>query len=152
MSRIEEPSECAFCRIIRRELAASIVFEDELTMAFIDLRQFHPGHTLVIPRQHVRDVRELDLTTGTALMAAISRITRAVGLAFPNQGLSLWHSIGEAAFQEVPHLHFHVHPRMHNDDFLRVYPQSPDTPAKAIRDEYAARLRQRLQTERISAP
>ncbi len=144
MSTTNDPAGCAFCRVIAGELPASIVFEDELTIAFIDLRQFHPGHTLVVPRQHISDVRELDPRTGAALMVAISRIARAVGDVFPNEGLSLWHSIGEAAFQEVPHLHFHVHARKQNDDFLRVYPHSPNTPEKGIRDEYAARLREYL--------
>lgn len=110
-------------------------------MAFVDLRQFHPGHTLVIPRQHFPDVRELDLDTGTALMATVSRITRAVGKAIPNEGLSLWHSIGPAAFQEVPHLHIHVHPRKSDDGFLRVYPSSPPTSDQSIRDSYAAIIR-----------
>src|SRR5215470_2195205 len=99
--------ECAFCEIVGGTLPASVVWEDDLTMAFIDQRQFHAGHTLVIPRQHLRDVRELDDATAAALIASVTRITRAVAAAFPNQGLSLWHSIGEAADQEVPHLHIH---------------------------------------------
>ena len=113
-------------------------------MAFVDMRQFHPGHALVIPRQHFADVRELDGATGAALMATVSRITRAVGAAFPNEGLSLWHSIGPAAFQEVPHLHIHVHPRKMDDGFLRVYPSEPPTPDRATTDAYAARIREHL--------
>lgn len=113
-------------------------------MAFVDLRQFHPGHTLVIPRQHFRDVRELDEASGAALMSTLSRVTRAVAAVFPNEGLSLWHSIGEAAFQEVSHLHFHIHPRLKEDGVLRVYPQAPATPDKQTRDEYAAILRQHI--------
>ena len=136
--------DCVFCDIVSGKIAASIVIEDELTMAFVDLRQFHPGHTLVIPRHHFRDVRELDHSTGSALMATISRVTRAVGAMFPNEGLSLWHSIGEAAFQEVQHLHIHIHPRFRDDGVLRVYPESPVTPTKEKRDEYAARLREFL--------
>ena len=132
---------CVFCDIASGKIAASIAFEDELTMAFVDFRQFHAGHTLVIPRRHLRDVRELDYATGAALMATVSRVTRAVGAIFPNEGLSLWHSIGEAAFQEVPHLHIHIHPRFHDDEVLRVYPNSPATPEKQKRDEYAANLR-----------
>ncbi len=135
---------CVFCEIAQGRQSASIVYEDDLTMAFVDLRQFHPGHTLVIPRQHFADVRELDLTTGAALMATVSRITRAVGAAFPNEGLSLWHSIGPAAFQEVPHLHVHVHPRKSGDEFLRVYPGDPPTSDKPTRDSYAARIREHL--------
>jgi histidine triad (HIT) family protein len=135
---------CIFCEIAHHRAPASIVFEDALTVAFIDLRQFHPGHTLVIPRQHFHDVRDLDAITGAALMQTVSRITRAVGLAFPNEGISLWNSIGEAAFQEVPHLHFHIHPRRLNDDFLRIYPQAPTLPDKAVRDDYAARIAAQL--------
>jgi histidine triad (HIT) family protein len=132
---------CVFCDIVSRKLAASIVFEDEQTMAFVDLRQFHAGHTLVIPRRHFRDLREIDHSTGAALMMTLSNVTRAVGAVFPNEGLSVWHSIGEAAFQEVPHLHIHIHPRFRDDGVLRVYPDSPVASNKAKRDEYAANLR-----------
>jgi histidine triad (HIT) family protein len=140
-------TDCAFCQIARGKLPASIVHEDELTMAFVDLRQFHPGHVLVIPREHFNNVRDLDAHTGAALMSTLARVTRAVADAFPNQGLSLWHSIGEAAFQEVPHLHIHVHPRTTGDDFLRVYPG--DLPIEAdvkTRDEIAARVRAHLKS------
>jgi histidine triad (HIT) family protein len=126
-------------------LSASVVAEDELTMAFVDLRQFHSGHVLVIPKKHFNDVRDLDERTGAAVMSMLARITRAVTKAFPNEGISIWHSIGEAAFQEVPHLHFHVHPRMHGDDFLRVYPG--DLPVEADKktcDAIAQRVREHL--------
>jgi histidine triad (HIT) family protein len=126
------------------ELPASVVYQDELTLAFIDLRQFHPGHTLVIPRQHFSDVRQLTGAAGTAVMATVVRITRAVAAAFPNDGISLWHSIGEAAFQEVPHLHIHIHPRFKADDLLRIYPYSPATADQQTRDRYAAILREHL--------
>ena len=127
---------------MRGNAPASIVFQDDLTMAFMDLRQFHPGHTLVIPRQHLDDVRDLDTATGAALMATVARIARAVAATFPNQGMSVWHAIGEAAFQEVPHLHIHVHPRIIGDSVLRVvYPRSPATPDKRVLDEFAAALR-----------
>jgi histidine triad (HIT) family protein len=132
---------CVFCEIAQGTRTASIVYEDDLTMAFVDLRQFHAGHTLVIPRRHIPDVRGLDATIGAALMATISRITRAVDAAFPSEGISVWHSIGTAAFQEVPHLHVHVHPRKTGDGFLRVYPGDPPTSDRAMRDLYATRIR-----------
>ena len=135
---------CAFCGIVHGTQPASLVWEDDLTLAFVDLRQFNAGHTLVIPRAHVRDIRDLNPTGGAALIATITRITRAVAAAFPNQGLSLWHSIGEAADQEVPHLHFHVHPRLLDDHLLRVYPSAPALPDKPTRDRYAATLRAHL--------
>ena len=136
--------QCVFCGIVRGAEPASIVWQDELTMAFMDNRQFHAGHTLVIPRQHLRDVRELDERTGAALMALVARVTCAVAAAFPNEGLSLWHSIGVAADQEVPHLHIHVHPRKLADRLLQIYPSFPPRPDKAVCDEYAAALRSHL--------
>jgi histidine triad (HIT) family protein len=149
-------SECVFCGIACGRAPAAIVWEDELTLAFLDLRQFHAGHTLVIPRRHLQDVRELDPPTGAALMAAVARISRVVAAAFPNQGLSLWHSIGAAAEQEVPHLHVHVHPRLLQDGLLRVYPSAPALPDQAVREAYALRLRARLpelrQPDRLTDP
>lgn len=138
-------NDCIFCVIARGGAPASIVCEDERALAIVDLRQFHPGHTLVIPRRHVPDVRELDDATGAAVMAMVSRVTGAVGRAFPNQGLSLWHSIGEAAFQEVPHLHIHIHPRLIDDEVLRVYPREPSNTERSILDSYAEILRAHLE-------
>lgn len=137
-------SDCVFCNIAARRSAASVVHEDALTLACIDLRQFHAGHTLVIPRRHLADVRELDAESGAALMATLVRVSHAVSAEFPNQGLSIWHSIGEAAFQEVAHLHFHVHPRLIGDEVLRIYPAAPATPERDVLEQYADRLRRRL--------
>lgn len=137
--------ECIFCDIVRGLEPASLVCEDALTLAFVDLRQFHPGHVLVVPREHLHDVRDLDAATGAALMSMLSRVSRAVASVFPNEGLSLWHSIGEAGGQEVPHLHFHVHARLPGDGLLRIYPNEPGTPDKLARDAIAASVREYLQ-------
>ena len=64
--------ECIFCDIVHGRAPASVVYGDELTMAFVDLRQFNAGHVLVIPRAHLHDVRELDESTGAALMATVA--------------------------------------------------------------------------------
>jgi histidine triad (HIT) family protein len=135
---------CVFCGIVDGRQAASVVWEDDLVLAVVDLRQFHAGHTLVMPREHLRDVRELDFKTGAALMSLVARVARAVATAFPNQGLSLWHSIGEAADQEVPHLHMHVHPRQVGDQLLRIYPSLAALPNRQTLDHYAALLRAHL--------
>ena len=135
---------CAFCEIVAGRQLASVVYEDDLTMAFIDLRQFHPGHTLVIPKKHVPDVRNISPDTGAALMKTVEQVTAAVAAAFPNEGLSLWHSIGEAAFQEVFHLHIHIHPRFKGDNVLAVYPHPPATADQETRDSYAKLIRHHL--------
>jgi histidine triad (HIT) family protein len=138
---------CVFCEIVQGASPASVVYEDDLTMAFMNLNQFHPGHTLVIPREHLADVRELDDAAGAALMAGISRVARAVSAAFPCEGISVFHAIGPAAFQDVPHLHIHVLPRRTGDGLLRVYPSAPATPERGALDRYAASIRQQLSAE-----
>jgi len=135
---------CVFCEIAIGTRPASVVHRDEMTLAFMDLRQFHPGHTLVVPLEHIPDIRELDAATGAALIQTVAKVTRAVDAAFPNEGISIWHSIGPAAFQEVPHLHVHVQPRHTGDGLLRVYPSDPSAPARATLDSYAARIRSLL--------
>ena len=148
MTEREEDPTCPFCAIAAGRLAASLVHEDALTVAFMDSRQFHAGHVLVIPRRHLPDVRALHgvegAEIGAALVAAVARVTRAVDAAFPSDGISVWHSIGEGAHQEVPHLHVHVHPRQSGDDVLRVYPRAPATPERPTLDAYAASIRARM--------
>lgn len=135
---------CIFCAIADRRAPAGIVCEDDRVLAIVDRRQFHPGHVLVMPRRHMRDVRDLDDDTGAALMSMLTRITRAVGRAFPHDGLSLWHSIGAAAGQEVMHLHVHVHPRLAGDDLLKVYPRAPVEIGQPMLDTYAGILQAHL--------
>lgn len=132
---------CVFCKIAAGLQPASLVFEDEKTLAFLDVRQFHPGHTLVVPRQHVPDIRVVDVETAQALMATVVRVARAVAAVFPGDGMSVWHSAGEGANQEVPHLHVHVHPRRIGDDLLRIYPDSPASPDRVLLNEWAERLK-----------
>jgi histidine triad (HIT) family protein len=142
--RNEEPREvesCVFCEISAGRTTASIVHEDALTLTFMDARQFHPGHVLVIPRQHVADIREADDATTCAVAIAVARAARTVDRTFPGDGLSIWHSAGPGANQEIPHLHFHVHPRRMGDDVLRVYPGEPVTPGREALDCWAEKLR-----------
>ena len=142
---------CIFCQIIAGDSRASFVRECAFTVAFMDTRQFHSGHVLVVPKAHLPDVRELDGDTGAALMAAVAEVTRAVSDALSCQGISVWHSIGEAAGQEVPHLHFHVHPRSPSDRLLDVYPSPPDCPDRATLDILAASIRSHLSSSAAAA-
>jgi histidine triad (HIT) family protein len=137
-------SECVFCEIMAGRAPGHIVYQDDLTVVFIDPRQHNPGHVLVVPRTHVNDIRHLDPQSGAGMMNTLIKVARAVDRAFPNEGLSLWHSVGPAAFQEVPHMHVHVHPRRLGDGLLRVYPGAPADADPNARASCAGRLRQVL--------
>ena len=137
-------TECVFCEIMAARAPGDIVYQDDLTVAFIDPRQHNPGHVLVVPRAHINDIRYLDPQAGAALMNTLIKIATAVDQAFPNEGMTLWHSIGPAAFQEVPHMHMHVHPRRLGDGLLRVYPGAPVDADPTVRASYAQRVRHAL--------
>jgi histidine triad (HIT) family protein len=137
-------TSCVFCRIVAGTLPASVVADEPHALAIVDLRQFHAGHVIVISRAHVHDIRDADATTVAAVFDLTARVARAVQHAFTPEGLSLWHSAGEAANQEVPHLHVHIHPRRLHDQVLDVYPSPPTLPDRAtldaVRDRVVAAL------------
>ncbi|MPZ99655.1 MAG: HIT domain-containing protein [Dehalococcoidia bacterium] len=135
---------CIFCDIVAGTAPASVVHEDERTLAFMDLHQFHPGHVLVVPKAHRVDARELEDDLAGAVMLTVVRIARAVTAAFEPEGISISHAIGEAAGQEVPHAHFHVWPRYFEDGLLRVYLSKSASPPRDELDEQARRIRERL--------
>ena len=135
--------ECIFCQIVAGEAEASIAYEDDATMAFMDVGQFHAGHALVVPRSHIRDIYGLDEKTGSALMAAISRVAEGVRDAFQPDGINIWQSNG-APWQEVFHLHFHVLPRWRDDQRLRFAPPPREQPTRRELDERAAKIRAKL--------
>ena len=134
-------STCPFCEIAAGRLPTTIVASDRDTIAFLDLRQFHPGHVLVIPREHVADIRVASAELAASIGAMVARVSRAVDAVFQSDGLSIWHSAGEGANQEVPHLHFHIHSRRTGDGMLRIYPSSPSYPDRAQLEEWGERLR-----------
>ena len=115
---------CFVCRIVAGEAPASVVFDDATTMAFVDIRQPNEGHILVVPRMHIETVDLLDRSIAGELAWATVRVARAVRRAYRPPGLNVWESNGEAAGQEVAHVHFHVLPRHHGDGSLRVYPDA----------------------------
>ena len=139
--------ECVFCAIVSRKVEASIAYEDDATLAFMDHEQLHPGHALVVPKRHIVDMFALDDATGAALMAALSRVARAVRQAFRPDGINLWQANG-APWQEVFHLHFHVLPRWKDDGLLRFSPPERSQPSQPELDDQATKIRSALDRDR----
>jgi histidine triad (HIT) family protein len=118
-----------------------VVFEDGATLAFLDLRQPTAAHVLVIPKQHVETVFDLDPDTAARLMQTVVLVARAVQTSLKPAGINLWQSNGHAAGQEVPHVHMHILTRAVADGLLRLYPQRPRQPARSELDALAATIR-----------
>lgn len=136
---------CPFCEIAAGRLHASVVAQTDRVMAFLDLRQATEGHVLVIPRQHVETIFEIDPELAGEVMQCGVRVAKALQAALRPAGLNLWQSNGAAGGQEVPHFHLHVQPRRVGDGLLRVYPGRPPAPAsRETLDDLAGRIRASL--------
>ncbi|MCP4643193.1 MAG: HIT family protein [bacterium] len=135
---------CVFCDIAAGTSPASMVYEDEDTVAFMDLRQANPGHVLIVPRVHVEHVWELDDATAAALARTVVRMATAVRAAFEPDGMNIHQSNGVAAGQEVMHVHFHIMPRYHNDGLYAIYKEHPKPQPRETLDDLATQIRATL--------
>ena len=107
-----------FSKILKGKVPASFVYRDEKVSAFMDVQPINPGHVLVVPNQEVTSLAELDEETGTHLFRIGHRIAKALresGLKC--EGVNMFLADGEAAMQDVSHVHLHVFPRFKGDDF-----------------------------------
>lgn len=130
---------CVFCEIVARKQPASIIYEDDRALGFLDIRPVTPGHLLVIPKQHATYVADLDEQTGAHLFEVSMRMAaalRASGLRC--EGVNWFLADGEAAGQEVFHVHMHVFPRFEGDGFGLVMDRS--TPPREELDAIAATI------------
>lgn len=137
--------DCVFCRIVRGELPASIVHEDESTLAIMDVGQVNPGHVLVLVKPHVGDIYGLDDTQAAAVFRTAARVARAAKRAMQPAGVTLLQANEPAGFQTVMHFHIHVLPRHDGDGVELTWPARH--PGKDELDRLAARLREALATE-----
>jgi len=104
-------ASCIFCRIAKKQAPGSIIYEDETAMAFLDTRPLSEGHTLVIPKEHYKDILEIPEEVLCHVHRISGRIAIALKKAFKVDGISIFQQNGRAANQEIFHLHVHVVPR-----------------------------------------
>ncbi|MFJ7241717.1 HIT family protein [Streptomyces olivaceus] len=131
---------CVFCAIADRSTDARIVAATADTLTFLPLAPVHPGHVLVTPRAHVRDIWELDGNTAVAVGTAVLRAAHAVRAAHGAEGLNVIQSSGAVATQSVAHLHVHVVPRFREDRMPPLWPESREEDPRLL-DDSARRLR-----------
>jgi len=114
--------DCVFCKIIAGQIPATRVFEDEHTLAFMDLGQVNPGHVLVAVKKHAANLFELDDVQAAAVARASTRVARAIRDAFGPAGLSVYQANGKVAGQTVFHYHVHLLPRHEADGMELIWP------------------------------
>jgi len=107
--------DCVFCKIRDGQIPSTRIFEDERTLAFMDINPLNDGHCLVITRAHAPTIFEAAVADLQAAVAAAQRVALALKRALAPDGLNLLQANGAAAFQSVPHVHLHLVPRWTGD-------------------------------------
>ena len=118
-----------FAKILRGEIPAVKVYEDDETLAFMDVMPQADGHTLVIPKENAENIFDLSPAGAAALMATTQRIAKAVKKGLNAPGLMIAQLNGTPAGQSVFHVHFHIIPKSAGADF-RLHAREMEKPEK----------------------
>ncbi|MGC8971478.1 MAG: HIT family protein [bacterium] len=105
--------ECIFCKIIKRESEGYIVFEDDISLAFLDIRPLNPGHCLLVPKEHYETLMDVPEDLVGPIFRNAKLISKAIELGLEAQGIFI--GINNRVSQSIPHLHVHIVPRNRND-------------------------------------
>jgi histidine triad (HIT) family protein len=124
---VSEP-DCVFCKIVAGELPSTIVSEDELTVAFMDINPATRGHLLVVPRRHSVNLLEIEPEALAAVSLAAQRLARSVTENLGADGVNLINSCDSTAWQTVFHFHVHVIPRYQGDRLRLPWMPAPGDP------------------------
>ncbi len=108
-------TDCVFCKIVEGDVPSMRVYEDERTLAIMDINPVNSGHCLVIIKAHAPTMWDADPADLQAAILAAQKVAVALKTAVKPDGLNMLQANGPAAFQSVPHYHLHLIPRWHND-------------------------------------
>ncbi len=113
--------DCIFCKIIKGEIPAEKIYEDDKVFAFLDLKPVSRGHALIIPKVHAADIVEASDEIAADVINQTKRIAPIIQKIVNAEGFTISSNRGEAAGQSVFHLHFHIIPRYRKDG-LKPWP------------------------------
>ena len=132
---------CIFCSIVQGKASASVVFEDDSIMAFVDAYPVNPGHLLVIPKVHSPDLASLDRELGGEIFKVAMELASALReTGIRCEGINLILADGASAGQEVFHVHLHVIPRYPGDNFS-MSSRTRNSPSRDELDGIASMIR-----------
>jgi len=132
------PGHCIFCRLVAGQIPAARVYEDELTLAFMDMGQVNPGHVLVATKRHAATLLDITAAEAAAVMQTAQRVAHAVQTVFDPPGLTLLQANGREGDQTVFHFHMHVVPRHAQDGIALTWPRKE--PGAQVLQDYARQL------------
>jgi len=108
-------ADCIFCKIVKGELPCTRIYEDDDTLAFLDIGPIVKGHCLVIPKRHYDPITAIPEEDLKNLILSVQKVASAIKNGLAADGLNITQANGAVAGQVVPHVHFHVIPRFEGD-------------------------------------
>jgi histidine triad (HIT) family protein len=142
-------NDCIFCQLLSGELEVSLVHQDDLCSAFMDIQPVNPGHVLVVPNRHAAYLADLKVEEGARMFRVAQRLAATLRVSGVKcEGVNFFLADGAAAMQEVFHVHLHVFPRYEGDGFglkfAQTYAQKPE---RKELEAVAGKLRAALKVE-----
>lgn len=137
--------QCIFCKIAAGEIPSSTVYEDGYFKAILDLSPATKGHTIIIPKKHMKDATELETEFASRILPVAAKIGMAMEKGLGCTGFNLVQNNGESAGQTVMHYHMHVIPRYDAGEKIVTWPQKETEAGE--RDETARTIKQYMESQ-----
>ena len=134
--------DCIFCKIANGDIPAQSLYEDDDFKVILDRGPAAKGHALVLPKEHFDDVFSMDEKTAGNVFKVAAKVARAIGKAYPCDGMNILQNNGRAAGQTVFHFHMHIIPRYENDTINMSWNPGEITDEQI--DEYADAIRSKI--------
>lgn len=122
---------CVFCEIVKGNIPSYKLYEDDVCIAILDISQATIGHTLVIPKKHIKNIFELDSATASHLFKVVSNLAKKIKDALNVSNMNILNNNGALAGQSVDHFHIHIIPRYEGDNLEIKFPSN-----KLSQDEF----------------
>jgi histidine triad (HIT) family protein len=146
---MDQPAECVICKLLAGELEVSMVHRDKLCSVFMDINPVNRGHVLVVPNRHTAEVTGLTEAESARIFVLAQHVNAALRKSGVKcEGINFFVADGEAAGQEVFHVHLHIFPRFKKDGFRLVLPPGcGKQPSRKKLDETAALIKKHLMVD-----
>lgn len=132
-------TNCLFCKIAQKQIPAEIVYEDDKTLAFLDIRPKAPGHTMVIPKIHAENIIDLPESEVEPLFRSVKLVTEKINRALTPRGFTIGINHGKVSGQAIDHIHVHIIPRFEADGGTSIH-GVVDNPPKESAEEIARKI------------
>ncbi|MFA5083805.1 MAG: HIT family protein [Candidatus Paceibacterota bacterium] len=126
--------ECLFCKIIKKEIPAEIIHEDEKTLAILDINPRAQGHTMVLPKVHAETILDLPDDEIGPLFSAVKKITQLIQKGLEPEGFTIGINHGKISGQVIDHLHIHIIPRFENDGGSSIHSVVNNPPKESLKE------------------